>query len=60
MASNKKIDGMLFKEMFVSGAALLNKNRENVDALNVSWPLLKHATKTNSRAWSIARHSVTM
>ena len=31
--ASKRIDGMLFKEMFVSGAALLNNNRENVDAL---------------------------
>ena len=46
MASNKKIDGMLFKEMFVSGAALLNKNRENVDALNV-FPVPDGDTGTN-------------
>ena len=39
MASNKRIDGMLFKEMFISGAALLNNNRESVDALNV-FPVL--------------------
>ncbi len=31
----KKIDGMMLKEMFSSGAALLTQNRESVDALNV-------------------------
>ena len=31
----KKIDGMMLKEMFSSGAALLVQNRESVDALNV-------------------------
>ena len=31
----KKIDGMMLKEMFSSGAALLLQNRESVDALNV-------------------------
>ena len=30
-----KIDGMMLKEMFSSGAALLTQNRESVDALNV-------------------------
>ena len=30
-----KIDGILLKEMFSSGAALLVQNRESVDALNV-------------------------
>lgn len=30
-----KIDGMMLKEMFSSGAALLVQNRESVDALNV-------------------------
>ena len=30
-----KIDGLLFKEMIQSGAALLTQNRESVDALNV-------------------------
>ena len=33
--ANKKIDGMMLKEMFSSGAALLSQNRESVDALNV-------------------------
>ena len=33
--ANKKIDGMMLKEMFSSGAALLTQNRESVDALNV-------------------------
>ena len=46
MASNKRIDGMLFKEMFISGAALLNNNRENVDALNV-FPVPDGDTGTN-------------
>ncbi|MBQ8088216.1 MAG: DAK2 domain-containing protein [Clostridia bacterium] len=31
----QKIDGAMLKEMFSSGAALLVKNRESVDALNV-------------------------
>ena len=31
----KKIDSLMLKEMFSSGAALLVQNRENVDALNV-------------------------
>ena len=30
-----KIDGMMLKEMLISGAALLLQNRESVDALNV-------------------------
>lgn len=34
MAINK-IDGIMLKEMFASGAALLLQNRESVDALNV-------------------------
>ena len=46
MASNKRIDGMLLKEMFISGAALLNNNRENVDALNV-FPVPDGDTGTN-------------
>ena len=33
--AHDKIDGLLFKEMFQSGAALLTQNRESVDALNV-------------------------
>ena len=46
MASNKKIDGILFKEMFISGAAMRNKNRERVDALNV-FPVPDGDTGTN-------------
>ena len=46
MASNKRIDGMLFKEMFISGAALLSNNRESVDALNV-FPVPDGDTGTN-------------
>ena len=33
--ATKKIDGMMLREMFSSGAALLAQNRESVDALNV-------------------------
>ena len=42
----KKIDGMLLKEMFSSGAALLTQNRESVDALNV-FPVPDGDTGTN-------------
>lgn len=31
----KTIDGLMLKEMFLSGAANINANRESVDALNV-------------------------
>ncbi|HIS02940.1 MAG TPA: DAK2 domain-containing protein [Candidatus Pullichristensenella avicola] len=41
-----KIDGLLFKEMFQSGAALLTQNRESVDALNV-FPVPDGDTGTN-------------
>ncbi len=41
-----KIDGMMLKEMFLSGAALLEKNRENIDALNV-FPVPDGDTGTN-------------
>jgi len=44
--ASKKIDGMLLKEMFVSGAALLNNNRDSVDALNV-FPVPDGDTGTN-------------
>ena len=43
---SKRIDGMLLKEMFVSGAALLNNNRDSVDALNV-FPVPDGDTGTN-------------
>ncbi len=44
--ASKRIDGMLLKEMFTSGAALLVNNRENVDALNV-FPVPDGDTGTN-------------
>lgn len=44
--ASKKIDGILLKEMFVSGAALLTNNRDNVDALNV-FPVPDGDTGTN-------------
>lgn len=40
------IDGMMLKEMFLSGAALLERNRQNVDALNV-FPVPDGDTGTN-------------
>ena len=45
MAINR-IDGMMLKEMFASGAALLANNREQVDALNV-FPVPDGDTGTN-------------
>lgn len=36
MIQHKTIDGLLLRDMVVAGAALLEKNREAVDALNVS------------------------
>ena len=45
MAINR-IDGMMLKEMFSSGAALLVNNREQVDALNV-FPVPDGDTGTN-------------
>ena len=42
----KKIDGMMLKEMFSSGAAFLTQNRESVDALNV-FPVPDGDTGTN-------------
>ena len=44
--ANKRIDGMLLKEMFASGAALLTNNRDSVDALNV-FPVPDGDTGTN-------------
>ncbi len=44
--ASKRIDGMLLKEMFASGAALLNNNRDSVDALNV-FPVPDGDTGTN-------------
>ncbi len=44
--AGKRIDGMLLKEMFASGAALLVNNRDNVDALNV-FPVPDGDTGTN-------------
>ena len=41
-----KIDGMMLKEMFSSGASLLVNNRESVDALNV-FPVPDGDTGTN-------------
>ena len=35
MIQTKTIDGVLLRDMVVTGAALLEKNREAVDALNV-------------------------
>ena len=35
MIQFKTIDGLLLRDMVVAGAALLEKNREAVDALNV-------------------------
>ena len=40
------IDGLMFKEMIIAGAALLEKNREAVDALNV-FPVPDGDTGTN-------------
>ncbi len=40
------IDGMMLKDMFLSGAALLNKNRSSIDALNV-FPVPDGDTGTN-------------
>ena len=44
--ASKRIDGMLLKEMFSSGAALLLNNRDSVDALNV-FPVPDGDTGTN-------------
>jgi len=42
----KTIDGSMLKEMYLSGCALLNQNRESVDALNV-FPVPDGDTGTN-------------
>ena len=42
----KTIDGLMLKEMFLSGAANINANRESVDALNV-FPVPDGDTGTN-------------
>jgi len=42
----QSIDGMMLKDMFLSGAALLAKNRESIDALNV-FPVPDGDTGTN-------------
>ncbi|MDL2206916.1 DAK2 domain-containing protein [Eubacteriales bacterium OttesenSCG-928-N13] len=42
----KTIDGMMLKEMFLSGAALLERNRQSIDALNV-FPVPDGDTGTN-------------
>lgn len=44
--SHRTIDGLLFREMMLAGAALLEKNREAVDALNV-FPVPDGDTGTN-------------
>ena len=46
MIQVQSIDGLLLREMAVSGAALLEKNREAVDALNV-FPVPDGDTGTN-------------
>ena len=42
----KTIDGLLLRDMVIAGAALLEKNREAVDALNV-FPVPDGDTGTN-------------
>ena len=46
MIQFKSIDGLLLRDMVVAGAALLEKNREAVDALNV-FPVPDGDTGTN-------------
>ena len=46
MIQVKEIDGLLLREMVLAGAALLEKNREKVDALNV-FPVPDGDTGTN-------------
>lgn len=46
MIQHKVIDGLLLRDMVVAGAALLEKNREAVDALNV-FPVPDGDTGTN-------------
>lgn len=44
--AQSKVDGLLFREMLMAGAALLEQNREAVDALNV-FPVPDGDTGTN-------------
>ena len=44
--SQKAIDGLLFKEMLIAGANLLEQNRETIDAMNV-FPVPDGDTGTN-------------
>lgn len=44
--SQETIDGLLFKEMVLAGASLLERNREAIDALNV-FPVPDGDTGTN-------------
>ena len=46
MIQTKTIDGVLLRDMVVTGAAMLEKNREAVDALNV-FPVPDGDTGTN-------------
>ena len=46
MIQFKTIDGLLLRDMIVAGTALLEKNREAVDALNV-FPVPDGDTGTN-------------
>ena len=46
MIQNKTIDGLLLRDMVIAGAAMLEKNREAVDALNV-FPVPDGDTGTN-------------
>ena len=46
MIQTKTIDGVLLRDMVLAGAALLEKNREAVDALNV-FPVPDGDTGTN-------------
>ena len=46
MIQFKTIDGLLLRDMVMAGAALLEKNRETVDALNV-FPVPDGDTGTN-------------
>ena len=46
MIQVQSIDGLLLREMVLAGAALLEKNREAVDALNV-FPVPDGDTGTN-------------
>ena len=46
MVQTKVIDGLLLRDMVLAGAAMLDKNREAVDALNV-FPVPDGDTGTN-------------